>query len=221
MDKVKVYTIQDLAEGKVAAVYSGDLEELRLVMKAAFPESSYYPSYPELGRVYYKHPWHDWTWCLKKSIKLPTQSVREFIKQLKTKGMSKEFPIEIDIEQAQSIIDIACQSWKKDLVSEWSYDMLVHKTIKVSQEFYIKMRNACTEEQHKLFDNIFGKDEVQCPYEEGELCWVKGYREWNLRYATGGVDNSGKPLFFTNQRKSGDASTWVYHKSAKGIKLPD
>lgn len=36
------------------------------------------------------------------------------------------------------------------------------------------MRKSCTEEQHKLFDTIFG---VECPYKEGELIFVMDRKE--------------------------------------------
>jgi hypothetical protein len=32
------------------------------------------------------------------------------------------------------------------------------RNIEISEDFYKEMRKACTAEQHKLFDDIFGKD---------------------------------------------------------------
>lgn len=58
--------------------------------------------------------------------------------------------------QAQQIIDIACDTWKKTLASKWAVDIVMGKPIEITGEFYREMRCACTVPQHKLFDTIFG-----------------------------------------------------------------
>jgi hypothetical protein len=63
----------------------------------------------------------------------------------------------ITAEQAQSIINIACVNWKKQLAEKWANDIVLGNEIKISEEFYKEMRAACTHPQHKLFDGIFGK----------------------------------------------------------------
>lgn len=60
-------------------------------------------------------------------------------------------------KQAQSIIDIACSSWKIKLAREWGISMALNSSINISAIRYKEMREACTSDQHKLFDEIFGK----------------------------------------------------------------
>ena len=379
----RVYTIEDLSNGKVAVINDGNIDELSTVLKAAFPNDV-----DVLGRRYWKYynqiKEYPHLWGRYATTDLPTQSVKEFIKQLKTdmktikdvselkvgdeiliekkpsfwssylnfnnplKGVlifphkltikemksdeqchsmtcgeygwslqpiidagcklisrnnktqnmeDKRFPFKLTVNQAQSIIDIACTRWKETLAELWAKQMLVDKTVIVPEKFYVEMREACTPEQNKLFDDIFGKDEeqfsvgdwiyclghggnaanhpefdydnhfkpgsvqkvirldtcegghslavghlggvarvgvfpnyfrkatpeeiekAQCPYEDGELCWVKDKEMWYLRYATGRV-SKGCPTFYSNQEKTGYENTFKHHKSAKGVELP-
>jgi len=69
------------------------------------------------------------------------------------------FPFFLTQNQAESIIDIACNSWKETLINKWANDYFIEGTVKVTEHFYKEMCEACTAEQHKLFDEIFGKDE--------------------------------------------------------------
>lgn len=55
------------------------------------------------------------------------------------------------------IHDIACNSWKSKLV-ELFPDFTFTDTVEVSDTVYSQMRDACTGEQHNLFDEIFGSD---------------------------------------------------------------
>jgi hypothetical protein len=88
-----------------------------------------------------KHPTHQ---------KIDLETFRKI-----TKNMEKSFTI--TAEQAQSIINIACTNWKKKLAEKWANDIVLGKDIQISEEFYKEMRAACTSEQNKLFDEIFGK----------------------------------------------------------------
>jgi len=74
----------------------------------------------------------------------------------------------ITYQQAQQIIDIACSEWKDTLFEKWGKDIILKRSIVISQEFYDQMRKACTASQHKLFDEIFGKDKPE--YKVGD--WV-------------------------------------------------
>jgi hypothetical protein len=69
--------------------------------------------------------------------------------------MKKSFTI--TAEQAQSIINIACGTWKKQLAEKWANNIVLGDEIEVSEEFYKEMRAACTPPQNELFDKIFGK----------------------------------------------------------------
>lgn len=67
----------------------------------------------------------------------------------------------IKYSDAQRIVDIACLEWKELLFNSWGKDIVLKKDINIPSENYQKMRNACTEAQHKLFDDIFGEDKPQ------------------------------------------------------------
>lgn len=64
----------------------------------------------------------------------------------------------ITAEQAQEIIDIACGTWKLKLASIWSIHIVLKSSIEITEDDYKEMRDACTDAQHELFDDIFGKD---------------------------------------------------------------
>lgn len=90
------------------------------------------------------------------------EQFKEHVLKQKTKIMKDRL---ITYEQAQQIVDIACSDWKPKLAKAWAYDIVVKDyAIKVDEEFYQKMRKACTDSQHRLFDEIFGKDDnlVHC-----------------------------------------------------------
>lgn len=65
--------------------------------------------------------------------------------------------IKISAKDAKRIYDIACNSWKVALFNLWATDIIEKNDIVIENTFYKKMRDACTKEQHELFDEIFGK----------------------------------------------------------------
>jgi hypothetical protein len=91
------------------------------------------------------------------------ESPKEFMNIVnKNKMQTKNrFPFMLAPENAQKIINIACpgtNNWKEKLVKRWAETIVLGKTIEISEYFYKEMRKACTADQHKLFDEIFGKD---------------------------------------------------------------
>lgn len=65
----------------------------------------------------------------------------------------------ITVPQAQQIIKAACDVWRKRLINNWKNNIcLGDDIIYISDDDYRAMREACTTEQHKLFDEIFGVD---------------------------------------------------------------
>lgn len=88
-------------------------------------------------------------------------------------------------QQAQEIINAACMSWKKRLADLWATQIVLDDTIIIEEDFYQEMREACDPDQHKLFDKIFGKDEVFIP--KDTLCIVKDRMDamWRLAYSDG------------------------------------
>lgn len=94
---------------------------------------------------------------------------------------------------AQRIINCACPTWKKILAEKWAYKIVINEAIQVEESFYKQMRKACTDEQNKIFDDIFGKDEIEInlldsktlkgfvPYEEvldGSLIGIRCEEEY-------------------------------------------
>lgn len=78
-----MYTIEDLRNGKCAVENDGTLEELKKVLKEAFPADECSPSGD--SQFYYgKHNRVTWYSALYTSLptSLPTQSVKDFISQL-------------------------------------------------------------------------------------------------------------------------------------------
>lgn len=93
---------------------------------------------------------------------------------MNTINIDKRFPFYLDPRNAQRIIDIACSTWKPKLASMWAHNMVLGNSIEISEEFYKEMRNACTVEQHTLFDSIFGKDIEEFPYKVNDWITIDG-----------------------------------------------
>lgn len=70
---------------------------------------------------------------------------------------------------AQRIINIACSSWKNRLAALWAVSIVKNQDIVINESFYKEMRKECTEPQHELFDEIFGKDEAEQTYKYGDV----------------------------------------------------
>lgn len=93
---------------------------------------------------------------------------------MSTINIDKRFPFYLQPVNAQKIIDIACSTWKPKLASMWAHNMVLGNSIEISEEFYKEMRNACSVEQHRLFDSIFGKDVENFPYKVGNWIAIDG-----------------------------------------------
>ena len=93
---------------------------------------------------------------------------------MNTINIDKRFPFYLDPRNAQRIIDIACSTWKPKLASMWAHNMVLGNSIEISEEFYKEMRNACSVEQHRLFDSIFGKDVEDFPYKVNDWITING-----------------------------------------------
>lgn len=104
-------------------------------------------------------------------------------------NMKKErFPFSLKPQDAQRIIDIACGTWKEKLAVDckWAKNIVLKKDIVIIESFYKQMRKACTDEQNKLFDEIFGKDTVECKFKVGDYIVFKNID--NTFYITGITD---------------------------------
>ena len=203
---MKKYTIQDLSEGKVAVLNNGTLEQLKKVLKLAFPQDTTIPG----GSCELYKKWRTYNWCGVDDTNLPIQSVKDFLDQEKTyprvmwvsdandtnlankrvvfmekcgkyvawgiaetlEEAEKEtnaagwkyaweleeqtiFPFQLQPQDAQSIIDIACNDWKQKLSKNWAASIVLKEPIEISEESYNKMYKACTQDQKELFNKIF------------------------------------------------------------------
>jgi len=203
---MKKYTIQDLSEGKVAVTHDGTLEQLKKVLKLAFPLDKSEPS----GSCKYYRKYRNSYWHGFEATDLPIQSVKDFLDQEKTyprvmlvsdandtnlalkrvvfmekcgkyvawgiaetlEEAEKEtnaagwkyaweleeqtiFPFQLQPQDAQSIIDIACNDWKQKLSKNWAASIVLKEPIEISEESYNKMYKACTQDQKELFNKIF------------------------------------------------------------------
>jgi len=81
-----MFTIKDLSEGKCAVINDGTLEELREVLKLAFPKSN-----PVTGNAKYYSNFEN-QWMAVSQTSLPTQSVKLFL----TKGYPKVMWVSLD-----------------------------------------------------------------------------------------------------------------------------
>ena len=61
-------------------------------------------------------------------------------------------------ENFKRIYNVACSTWKTRLELKFK-DFSFKDEIIIEESYYQEMRKACTEPQHKLFDEIFGKDD--------------------------------------------------------------
>lgn len=82
-----MYTINDLAEGRVAVINDGTQEEIKTVLKKAFPKDPYNE------RISSKFQWAQhfdgmWNSSLDKP-NLPVQSVKDFLKQIEEPWIPK------------------------------------------------------------------------------------------------------------------------------------
>lgn len=93
--KDKWFTIKDLSEGKCAVINDGTFEDLKRVLKTAFPTDKYNYSAIEStefkNKIFFQNSRVKTNWWIlgsEEKLNLPTQSVKLFIKQL---DMEKEF----------------------------------------------------------------------------------------------------------------------------------
>lgn len=68
------------------------------------------------------------------------------------------FPFKLSSKDAKEIIDIACDNWKPLLAEKFAINIVLNQNSIIEEEFYQKMRKACTDTQNLKFDEIFGKD---------------------------------------------------------------
>lgn len=117
----------------------------------------------------------------------------------------------IKYSDAQRIIDIACPKWKEDLFIVWGERIVLKKEIEISNGFYQKMREACTSEQHLLFDEIFGQNKPK--FKIGD--WVIGWHATNSTYQ----DNAWQIVDILNDEYFVPKNNLGHNCSAKWLRL--
>ena len=144
------YSIKDLREGRVVLEYTTRNKELLIkVLSKAFPKHKI-PN--GLCRYYMKGDNDTWIATMYTPEK-PIQQLEHFELSLS----DDRFPFQLDIKDVRRILNIACAKWQKKLLEKWS-TALITGFVQVDEGFYEEMREACTMEQNKLFDEIFGED---------------------------------------------------------------
>lgn len=191
---------------------NGTKEQLITILKAAFPEEKNIPTGNKL--FYYKDNSYD-TWMGIDHIRngLKIYSIEEFFIK-NTTMKDKRFPFNLSYISQHDILLEACPEWRMKLFEKWGESFLMQKSVEISEDFYKEMRAACTKKQHKLFDEIFGKDEVFPA--DGTACLVKNSRTggWNLRYA------DGNGTFYQFGKKKGSVSHWKHWQILDVFNLP-
>jgi hypothetical protein len=128
-------------------------------------------------------------------------------KKLSEAGYSHPiFPFQLKYQDAQRIIDMACDGWKQKLSCEWGASIVKRNTIIIAKSLYDEMYTACTPAQAKVFDEIFGRPKPKWTIKDakdGEPVWFKNTirNVWELGYS------NGTGAVYVGQRKSGDSAS--------------
>ena len=210
-------------ESQLLYDYTNSLEAKGVVGKYPYSDGTYfhYPPYDiKLGNITCSFPNEGYTEITFEQFK------KYVLNQKEEQKMNSRFPKKISQEEGRRIISNVCSEWKEKLLNKWSKDFVLHEFTIVSEYFYTEGRkaanNACNAEHlHNILDDIFGKDEPEYKYEDGELVLVRSSSEWLLRYTTGYVSPEGALECYQYQEEKGNGRTyWKIHKPAPGIVLP-
>lgn len=193
--------IKGLREGKIALRNDGNLEDLRKVLKYAFPKDNWIiggvPSFYKLSEI-------DGYWeGLDKKPHLIIHSVNDFLKTNKTIMENKTF--KITRQQLEEIHNIACNDWKIRIVDITDSVLGKFKNEGVlNYDIVKKMFKAATQKQLPTLQRIFPDYQEQEFIPKGELAWVRSndLMEWCVRFS------DGKGCFYKDQKKEGDVSSW-------------
>ena len=82
-------------------------------------------------------------------------STEQFIKYVLKKETMENF--KLNFEQAQSIMNIACDAWKNKLSELWGKTLLRNGNVDITQDFYNEMIKASDSSQKEVINNIMGE----------------------------------------------------------------
>jgi hypothetical protein len=132
-EKPKLFTIQDLSEGKCAVINDGTKKELNKVLDKAFPSDI--TSGGEMS--FYMFNW-DIFWKGTNETTLPTQSVKDFLKQMEKPKLTLDDAYIVECKNSEESTEVA--NFIKGLKVKWYYKYVInHKGLlhKIYTDFNI------------------------------------------------------------------------------------
>lgn len=201
----KIYTIEDLAEGRVQLKFDRkDKDLLKTIIRKAFPKDST-PNAD--SNYYYKYENGKWGSSKMAAESLPIQHISKF-KLIEEKP--KEMNYTINKVQLKEIHDIACSTWKAK-IKEYATQDPFADNITFSEKQVKEMFDAATKEQLPTLKSIFkdyNKDEINnfddvLRLTKGKIFYTEKQQE-ALRKATliTAVYNKGDVLDWSNSSQS-------------------
>jgi hypothetical protein len=120
---MKKYTIEDLAQGRCAVINDGSVEELREVLRRAFPDDQY--GIHGRWEYYCFSPEFSGRWACHDDVDIPTQSVKDFL--VKEKELFqyeyKWYDVrEVLPDERFDGVCVAVQGYKRDRVYGYYWD---------------------------------------------------------------------------------------------------
>jgi len=205
------YTIEDLKEGKVALEFNNSIDsvdDLNKILKIAFDNSTAWGD--EI--FYFKSPY---SWGASKFTSLPTQLLSQFLKQINMKKQTLTRKQLLELYHS-----FTCSDWRsaiQSLAKEfWDLD-----EIEIPQTLINKLLEDGTSDQKAKVKEYGIVLETPCPYKDGELIFVKINDDiWNLRYATGVMEDGRAQVYDYQEKKSNCKSYYKSHAPAHGSVLP-
>jgi hypothetical protein len=136
----------------------GDGNESYNIVGNIYKVKDYNPRTGELCLYVYDHSISNIFFGEESKIRYNNTDYKPSTKEAFENHILKQQMKTITHNQAQQIIDIACPTWKEKLFTLWGKNIVLKQEITISEVSYKEMRNACTDKQDRLFDEIFGKD---------------------------------------------------------------
>ena len=128
------YTIKDITNGKIGVINDGTLSDLIKVLKEAFNMVDT-PSFTGKYKYYFKSSLGDW-WAGSNTPDFKYipyyRSVKYFLGEI-----NKSHHKVISSDDAQRIINIACNEWKLKLAKKWGENIALKTDILIFEEDYI------------------------------------------------------------------------------------
>lgn len=167
MTKIKIYNVEQLKVGDTIIIekqphsWSSTLNKTFPFGKVTFPHKLTIKEI-KYGGDFTAMTCGDFGWTLDSIVNAGCYKVNRF-------------PFTLKRDEAKEILSVADDYLNTYLVSKWGADLIVNDYTIIDEAFYKKLRESATEELHKLYDNIFGKDKEE--YKAGNYVLVDKYFE--------------------------------------------